>query len=144
MKINIDRFGLENVQVDPETLFFFPKGMAGFEDFKQFKLFHEEGGGTVFWLQSVDDADVTFPIVAPDTLDITYEIWLSDEDCVLLGVEDEADATDVVVVVIVYRKEAKGNITVNTHSPVILNLKKHIGMQKTLQEVRPGVMYRAR
>ncbi|MDR0378577.1 MAG: flagellar assembly protein FliW [Candidatus Accumulibacter sp.] len=144
MEINIDRFGLENVQVDPETLFTFPKGMAGFEDFKQFKLFHEEGGGTVFWLQSVDDADVTFPIVAPDTLDITYEIRLSDEDCALLGVADEADEADVVVVVIVYRKEAKGDITVNTHSPVILNLKTHVGMQKTLQDVRPGVVYRAR
>jgi flagellar assembly factor FliW len=144
MKINIDRFSLKDVQVDPDTLFTFPKGMAGFENFKHFKLFHEEGGGMVFWLQSVDDAKLTFPVVAPDALDIAYEIELSDEDCALLEVKD---AADTVIVVVVYRKEAQAEdkpIAVNTHSPVILNLKKRIGMQKVLQEVYPGVVYRAR
>ncbi|MDR2786935.1 MAG: flagellar assembly protein FliW, partial [Candidatus Accumulibacter sp.] len=74
MKIDIARFGLKNVQVDPDTVFTFPKGMAGFENYRSFKLFHEEGGGTVFWLQAVDDAKVAFPVVASDTLDIAYEI----------------------------------------------------------------------
>lgn len=30
MKIDIDRLGLKNVTVDPDTLFTFPNGMAGF------------------------------------------------------------------------------------------------------------------
>jgi flagellar assembly factor FliW len=146
MKIDIDRFGLKNVQVDPDTLFTFPNGMAGFENFKRFKLFHEEGGGTVFWLQAVDDAEVAFPVVAPDALDIAYEIELSDEDCALIELSDAADA---VVVVVVYRNAAEegaegGAIAVNTRSPVILNLKTRLGMQKVLQEVHPSLTYRAR
>jgi flagellar assembly factor FliW len=146
MKIDIDRFGLENVQVDPDTLFTFPNGMAGFENFKRFKLFHEEGGGTVFWLQAVDNAKVSFPVVAPDALDIAYEIKLSDEDCALIELDDAADA---VVVVVVYRDAAEGEaeggaIAANTRSPVILNLKTRLGMQKVLQEVRPSLTYRAR
>jgi flagellar assembly factor FliW len=142
MKIDIDRFGLKNVQVDPDTLFTFPNGMVGFEDFKRFKLFHEEGGGTVFWLLSVDDAQVAFPVVAPDSLDVAYEIELSDEDCALLEIKD---AADVVIVVVVYRDAAKGGqVAANTRSPVILNLKKRIGLQKILQEVHPGLVYRAR
>ena len=142
MKIDIDRFGLKNVSVDPETLFSFPKGVAGFEDCKRFKLFHEEGGGKVFWLQSLDDTQVAFPIVAPDALDIEYQIELSDEDCGLIGLED---VSDVAIVVIVYRSDVEGGeITANTRSPVILNLKSRKGMQKILHEVHPSLLYRAR
>ena len=55
MKIDIERLGLKNVPIDPESVFTFPDGIAGFEDCKRFKLFHEEGKATVFWLQSLDD-----------------------------------------------------------------------------------------
>ncbi|MDR2451705.1 MAG: flagellar assembly protein FliW [Candidatus Accumulibacter sp.] len=144
MKIDIDRFGLKDVQVDPNTLFTFPKGMAGFENYRNFKLFHQEGGGKVFWLQSVDDAKISFPIMAPDELDIAYEIELSDEDCALIGL---ADPNDAAIGVVVYRdaaNEANGPIAANTRSPVIFNLKTRLGMQKVLREVRPGLTVRAR
>ena len=142
MKIDIDRLGLKSVPVDPDTLFSFPRGIAGFEDCKRFKLFHEEGGGTVFWLQSVDDSTVAFPTVTPDKLEIDYEIELSDEDCALIGLDDMKDAA---IVVIVYRDEAQGGrIAANARSPVILNLKERKGMQKILQDVHPTLLYRAR
>ena len=142
MKIDIERLGLKNVVVDPETLFTFPDGLAGFEACKRFKLFHEEGKTAVFWLQSVDDPGVMFPVVTPETLDIEYQIELSDADCALIGV---ADPADVAVAVIVYRDEAQGGqIAANTRSPVILNLKTRKGMQKVLSEVHPALLYRAR
>ena len=142
MKIDIDRLGLKSVPVDPDTLFSFPQGLAGFEDCKRFKLFHEEGGGTVFWLQSVDDLSVMFPIVAPDAFDIEYQIELSDADCALIDLQG---AEDVAVVVIVYRNEAEGGkIAANTRSPVIPNLRSRKGMQKVLHEVHPTLLYRAR
>ena len=142
MKIDIERLGLTNVTVDPETLFSFPEGIAGFEQCKRFKLFHEEGKATVFWLQSIDETTVMFPIVAPETLDIEYQIELSDADCALIEVQD---SSDVAVVVIVYRNEADGGkIAANTRSPVILNLKTRKGMQKVLQDVHPTLLYRAR
>ena len=142
MKIDIDRLGLQDVQVDPDSLFTFPSGLAGFEHCKRFKLFHEEGGGTVFWLQSVDDSTVAFPTVTPDKLEIDYEIELSDEDCALIGLDDMKDAA---IVVIVYRDEAAGGrIAANTRSPVILNLKNRKGMQKILLEVHPSTLYRGR
>ena len=142
MKIDIERLGLTNVSVDSETLFSFPEGIAGFEQCKRFKLFHEEGKATVFWLQSIDETSVMFPIVAPETLDIEYQIELSDADCALIEVQD---SSDVAVVVIVYRNEADGGkIAANTRSPVILNLKTRKGMQKVLQDVHPTLLYRAR
>lgn len=142
MKIDIERFGVKDVPVDPETLFTFPQGIAGFEQCKRFKLFHEEGKPTVFWLQSVDDLMVMFPIVSPETIDLQYEIELTDEDCSLI---DLASAEDAVVAVIVYRSEAEdGKIAANTRSPVILNPQSRKGMQKVLREVHPTLLYRAR
>lgn len=142
MKIDIERLGLKNVPVDPETLFTFPKGVAGFENSRRFKIFHEEGKATVFWLQSLDDSSLMFPIVTPETLDIEYQIELTDEDCALIGLENSEEAA---VAVIIYRDEAEGGkIAANTRSPVILNLKTRKGMQKILQEVHPSLLYRAR
>lgn len=142
MKIDIERFGVKDVPVDPETLFTFPQGIAGFEQCKRFKLFHEEGKPTVFWLQSVDDLSVMFPIVSPETIDLQYEIELTDEDC---GLIDLTSAEEAVVAVIVYRSEAEGGkIAANTRSPVILNPKARKGMQKVLREVHPTLLYRAR
>ena len=142
MKVDIERLGLKNVQVDPETVFTFPQGLAGFEDNKHFKIFHEEGNTTVFWLQSLDDTDVMFPIVVPEALDIEYQIELSDVDCSLIGLEN---SEDISVVVIVYRNDAEGGkIAANTRSPVILNLKNRLGMQKILQDIHPTLLYRAR
>ncbi len=142
MKIDIDRLGLKNVPIDPETLFSFPQGIAGFEDCKRFKIFHEEGKPTVFWLQSIDNLEAIFPIVVPEALDIEYQIELSDADCELIEVKS---LEDVVVVVIVYRDEAQGGrIAANARSPVILNLNNRKGMQKVLQNVHPTLLYRAR
>ena len=42
MKIDIERLGLTEVQVDPEMKFTFTYGMSGFEACKRFKLFHED------------------------------------------------------------------------------------------------------
>ena len=142
MKIDIDRLGLKNVPIDPETLFSFPQGIAGFEDCKRFKIFHEEGKPTVFWLQSIDNLEAIFPIVVPEALDIEYQIELSDADCELI---EAKSLEDVVVVVIVYRDEAQGGrIAANARSPVILNLNNRKGMQKVLQNVHPTLLYRAR
>lgn len=142
MKIDIDRLGLKEVPVDPETLFTFAEGLAGFESCKRFKIFHEEGKPSVFWLQSVDDSEVMFPIVTPEALDLEYQIELSDADCALLGLENSDDAA---VVIIVYRDDvANGKIAANTRSPLILNLKARRGMQKVLQEIHPTLLYRAR
>ena len=142
MKIDIERLGLKNVVVDPETLFSFPNGLAGFETCKRFKLFHEEGKSTVFWLQSVDDPDVMFPVVTPEQLDMAYQIELSDDDCALIGLADGADAA---VVVIIYRDASQdGKIAANTRSPIVLNLKSRKGMQKVLQNIQPTLVVRGR
>lgn len=142
MKIDIAKFGLKDVPVNPDAVFTFPQGLLGFENCKRFTLFHEEGKPTVFWLQSLDDENISFSVVEPGMIDICYEIELSEADCTLL---DMKDTSEIVIVVILYRKEADGGkIAANTFSPLVLNTRARLGMQKVLREFHPRLLYRAR
>lgn len=145
MKINIDKFDLKDVPVSPDHVFTFPEGLVGFEAQKRFALFHEEGKPTVFWLQSLDDSQLSFPVTSPDRLGIDYQIELSEADCRLL---DLKDPEEVIVVVIVYRDDVTdasgGKIAASTRSPLVLNTRTRLGMQKILREIEPSLVVRAR
>ncbi|HEX5803465.1 MAG TPA: flagellar assembly protein FliW [Azospira sp.] len=142
MKIDIAKFGLKDVPVNPDAVFSFPQGLVGFEDSRRFTLFHEEGKPTVFWLQSLDDPGLAFSVVQPESIDLQYEMELSDEDCALIDLKDPAE---VVVVVILYREAAdNGQIAANTRSPLVLNTRSRLGMQKILREFHPTLLCRAR
>lgn len=148
MKIDIDRLDLKDVPVDPSSIFTFPNGILGYEGYRSYKVFHQEGADkpSVFRLQCLDDPDVAFSIVPSEMLDIQYEIELSDEDCKLLDLDDASQAA---VVVIVYHNDVQAGgggpkIAANTRSPLVLNLAKRRGMQKVLQEFYPALLYRGR
>lgn len=142
MKIDIAKFGLKDVPVNPDSVFTFPQGLVGFEDAKRFTLFHEEGKPSVFWLQSLDDPQLAFSVVPPESIDVQYEMELADEDVALIDLKDPAEA---LVVVILYRQEADdGRIAANTRSPLVLNTRARLGMQKILREFHPSLLYRAR
>lgn len=143
MKIDIDQFNLKDIPVDPDRVFTFPAGLGGFEQCKRYTLFHEEGKPTVFWLQSLDDPDLCFSVVPPDLLNLEYQIELSTADTDLLELTDTSDA---IVVVIIYRDAATesggGKIAANTRSPLVLNTRSRLGMQKMLLEVQSSVVVR--
>ncbi len=145
MKIDIAQFNLKDVPVSPDRVFNFPAGLGGFEENKRYTLFHEEGKPTVFWLQSLDDPDLCFSVVPPDLLNIEYQIELSTDDTELLQLSDPADA---IVVVIIYRDEVTNpggsKIAANTRSPLVINGKTRIGMQKILRDVESNFVVRAR
>lgn len=96
----------------------------------------------------IDDTAVSFPIVTPDALDIAYEIELSDDDCRLIGLEDVRDAAALDQFTGESAEDGggapSGRVAANTRSPVILNLKTRLGMQKILHEIHPSLLYRAR
>jgi flagellar assembly factor FliW len=134
MKITLTRFGIEDVEVDPQTIITFPKGIVPFEDCKRYKLFHEEGKLRVLWLQSLDDADLVFSVTDdPAFLKFSYEVMLSDEELELLQL-DPSD--DIALVVILFRDEYTkgGGINAVTSGPIVINTTKRIGLQKLLKE----------
>lgn len=133
MKFPLLRFGAEEVEVSPDSMLTFPAGLLGFEDCTRFKLFHEEGKPSVFWLQSLDDEAVVLSVADPALLNVSYEVTLSDAEQELLGT---APGDELVLAVILFRpEESTGtSVSANTRAPIVINLNKRLGLQKLLQD----------
>ena len=138
MEINT-RFGTQ--EVDPASVIQFPNGLAGFEDLHDFKLFHEDGKPTVFYLQSLDDPEIQFPVVNPDAYQVSYECVLTDDEAAILQLEDPADIA--VLVTLAQGGTKDGGIHANFMGPILLNTSRRIGFQKHLNQVRGSVVIRA-
>jgi flagellar assembly factor FliW len=136
IKFNLKRLGGATVEFDPKTVIEFPAGVPGFEACKKFKLFHEEGKPTLFFLQSLEKPEVVFSLGDPGLLNLSYEVTLSDAEQKLL---ETAPGDELVLVVIVYRDEKEENkaaaVKANMFAPIILNITKRRGMQKVLKEL---------
>jgi flagellar assembly factor FliW len=65
VEVATSRFG--TIQVPPERIFFFPRGLIGFEHLKRFARLDSTKGPAVQWLQAVEDPDTAFLISEPTT-----------------------------------------------------------------------------
>lgn len=140
MKFTLQRFGAEEIEIDPQSVITFPLGISPFEQAQRYKLFHEEGKPSIFWMQSLDDADLLFSVADPDLLKVSYEVTLSEEEQALLQV---AAGDELRLAVIVYRDDgATEPLKVNTRAPIVLNLSKRLALQKLLQEFDASVSIR--
>lgn len=138
MQINT-RFGSQ--EIDPASVIHFPRGLAGFEQLHRFKLFHEQDKPTVFYLQSLDDPDIQFPVVNPDTFQVAYECALSEDEADALQIKDAGDVA--VLVTLAQTGDHDRGIHANFMGPIILNTGKRIGLQKHLNQVSGSVVIRA-
>ena len=139
MEINT-QFGKQ--EINPESIITLPQGMAGFADLTQYKLFHEEGKPTVFWLQSTADPEVRFSVTDPARLNVAYEVSLTDEEEALLQLDNPED---LALLVTLAKDDAEGgNIHANLLGPILINMEKRLGLQKVLNDVESTVIVRAR
>ncbi len=137
MKINTIFFGQQ--EIDPDTIITFPNGLPGFEECKQFKLFHSDECEPLQCLQSVDDVEACFSLMEPTLFGYEYEMLLSDEDLERLKTNDKEN---LVFFLMVYKADDSGQrratdapMEANWRSPIVINVKGRIGLQKTLANI---------
>lgn len=132
-------FGKQDI--DPDTVIEMPAGLAGFETLTRFKLFHEDGKPTVFWLQSIDDPDIQFPLTDPARFNVSYEMLLSDADLKTLQLAKDEDLS--VLVTVAKTDGDIGELHPNLLAPILINTHERIAMQKHLEKVDSAVVIRA-
>jgi flagellar assembly factor FliW len=124
---------LGNQQIDPDTIINFPQGIPGFEDQKRFKFFHQEGSEIVYWLQSLDNAELIFSVAHPLNFNINYTFTLTDEEEALLQAQS---ADDLLILILLHKDDdevtGKPTIKGSIKSPILINSEKRIGYQKVL------------
>ncbi|MGE5472844.1 MAG: flagellar assembly protein FliW [Ignavibacteriales bacterium] len=137
MILKTKHFG--NVEINEEDIITFSKGIPGFEGSKKFVILHKiEDDNPFKWLQSVDDGNVAFVIINPQSFKEHYEVKI--EQGVLDELETE-NLKDVLVYSIVTIPEEVSKMTANLRAPVLINAKKNKGMQLVLDDERYGVKH---
>lgn len=134
------------IEVDEAKVIHFPKGLAGLPELTRFALVHEEPeqGGTprVFIMQSLDDPEVAFSLVTPETIGVRYELELTDEEVALL----QATAPeDIVIAVIVRRDEGRPEdrgLRPNLMGPLVINSATRQALQKVLDHFSCDIVIR--
>lgn len=141
--MQFETFLFGHINVNPDTVLNFPRGLPGFEGHTRFALIHEDDGNgnteapTSYTLQSLDDPMVAFQIVDPAAFGFNYELEISDEETALLKVERSEDV--VVMIALLRRDDAPNKIEANFRAPMIINTASRIGLQKVINRLRPNI-----
>ena len=139
--MQFDTYLFGKIEVSPEKIIDFPKGLVGFEQNTRYTLVHEAAGNTPvsFTLQSLDDPTLAFQIVDPTTLGFHYELALTDAENGVLG---NPAPENVAVMQVVFRKEESGNTSISPslRAPLVINTKERVGLQKVMENLRSNIV----
>ncbi|MCF6202429.1 MAG: flagellar assembly protein FliW [Methylococcaceae bacterium] len=130
-------------QINSDTIISFPKGIPGFEDHTQFQLFHQEDNTIVFLLQSTTDENIAFSVAHPSNFNINYQFLLTDEEVSTLDMQP----TDELLILLILHKDKNSNepnlptVKGSIKSPLLINIEKRIGIQKTMTRVEQSITY---
>ncbi|GAB4175522.1 MAG: flagellar assembly protein FliW [Geothermobacteraceae bacterium] len=113
MKISGTRFG--DIEYSQDNLIHFPDGMIGFEELHDFIVMPNREGELLFWIQSVDDADIAFLLTDPGNFFVDYAVAPDKNEMARLGISKAEDAYALAVVTVHPDK----SITMNLAAPVI-------------------------
>lgn len=119
MKVNTRFFG--EIEIEDDKIIKFEKGIIGFPDMKNFTLIFDqesEDQNSISWLQSMDDADVAFPVLDPLIVCPDYNPQVEDELLKPLG---ELREDNLFVLVMVTVPTDIKQMTVNLKAPIVIN-----------------------
>jgi len=129
--MKIKKARLEEIEGRDKHLISFRKGILGFEDDKQYVLLpaDETGESPFFFLQSAENAEVRFLLLDAFSFFQGYDVRL--EEAVIEKLEIE-QPEDVLVLTTVTAQGDLHQATTNLKAPLVINLKKQMGMQIVL------------
>jgi flagellar assembly factor FliW len=123
------------LEIRAETVVTFPAGLPGFGALRHFALVETERDALV-WLQSVDDAAVTFLLADPFAAVPGFEVDIPAADLASFGAPSREDALLVLVVV---QLEGGRPAAANLQSPIVIDREGRRGRQVVLPDSRYGM-----
>jgi flagellar assembly factor FliW len=121
MKLLNKQFG--EIEFEKEAIIKFEEGILGFEELKEYLLFSETDG-YFFWLISVNEPEIIFPLFS---LKLLQEEYSDEEKLEPYG--------------IVKLDKEPENISVNLKAPVFIDHNEKIGYQKIIDNENYQVNY---
>ena len=122
MKLQTKQFG--ELEFDEKLVISFTEGLLGFEDYNKFLLITEENG-TFFWLNSVDEPELVFPLFP---VGLIVEGFPDEKNCEIFG--------------IVRLDRDPSKITINLKAPVYIDQEGKKGFQKIIDDDKYSIDYK--
>ncbi len=126
------RFG--EVEYDPANNLTFVKGLAGFEDLKEFVVMPNRKEGPLFWIQSVEAPDIAFVLTDPTNFFLDYSVV--PEEAERKKLELGSDDPCFILSIVTVRQDK--TVTLNLQAPILYNPKNN----KVMQVILEGSSYR--
>jgi flagellar assembly factor FliW len=127
LKLETRSFG--TLEYEEKAILQLREGMLGFAQHKRYLLVENDEIEPFKMLQSLDDQQVSFPVIDPRLVLGSYICAFTLEDLHSLEIEREEDVVKLVVAVI---PEDPLQTTVNLKAPIIINHKRMTGKQIVL------------
>jgi flagellar assembly factor FliW len=105
--------------------FRFPHGILGFENIKDYCLYQKKEESPFFWLQMLDEPELSFLLVPSVPCFPDYKPDLAKEDLSLLQIQNPEKLMMFNIVTL----HPGGGATANLKGPVILNTENNVGAQ---------------
>ena len=122
--LNNSQFG--ELHIKEDKIIDFPQGIFGFENLKKYAILVFEEYDPFQFLISIDDPEVSFPIVSPLLVNKKYEPKITKEDVSLLG--DFIDEDLIMYAIITIKGDSK-KPSANLKGPIIINQNNKIAQQ---------------
>ncbi|MBI5537762.1 MAG: flagellar assembly protein FliW [Deltaproteobacteria bacterium] len=129
MRVQSSRFGV--CEVEKNAVIRFPRGLIGFPRDTGFVLLRRDASAPVGWLQSISNANLAFPVVSIEALEVEFPAQHLEELATSSGVAASNDSCAIMAVITA--SGARRQATVNLLSPIIVNSETRTGAQVVLE-----------
>ncbi len=119
------------VKIKKEEIIRFTAPILGFDGYKQYILIENRSVFPTFWLQSVDNLKLAFPVVSPFFVDENYSIRLNACDFEDIKLKE---FNDVIILTLLVVPQDISSIRTNLRAPIIYNSIEKLAKQVVLQE----------
>ncbi|MBS1258691.1 MAG: Flagellar assembly factor FliW [Candidatus Scalindua arabica] len=126
------------INVEEEEVINFTKPILGFDDCTQYVLVEKESIFPTFWLQSVNNPGLAFPVVSPFSVNEDYSIKLQNHDLDDIRLKD---INDILVMTLMVVPQVLSSIRTNLRAPIIYNPVNKVAKQLVLYDDKYPVHY---
>ncbi len=129
--MNISTQKLGNVLINKENILTFKEGLFGFENLTEYVIINIEECRPFEWLVSVENPEITFPVINPMPFFTDYQPMQQVEDLSALEIKDPKCVETFCIVTLGGKPE---NVTVNLKGPILINTQNKLAKQFVLLE----------
>ena len=126
VEVVTSRFG--TIEVPEERIFFFPRGLIGFEHLKRYARLDSTKGPSIQWLQAVDDPETAFMVSEPTTYLPSFELKIRESDA-SPALSEGLDLKTLETLTILHVDRENQSLHVHVQAPLLLDPTTRKGVQ---------------